>query len=118
MSLSASANNGVPFVGTKYFDFGGVGAYNENYSLSINKNGQAVLKWWSCSSLGCDAKRTLYKGKFKSTIGYTIDGYSWYLKFEKNRVRLLDANGRQEYGCEAAMTGKNTPCIGRYYNPY
>lgn len=120
MSLPALANNGVPFVGTKYFDFGGVPAYHETYSLTINKNGQTNIKVQGCSTVGgCQPSRTLYRGKFKPTIGYTRDGYSWYLKFEKNRVRLLDANGRQKYGCDYVQTDvANNPCVSRYYNSY
>lgn len=114
LSTQAFANNNLPFVGTKRFDFGGVPVYHEGYTLSIKKNGQTKLTKTICYSSHCDRPVTLYSGAFKSMIGFKEDGQQYYIQLTKKQAKLLNRNKQQEYDCDT-VNGNYGPCVSRYY---
>ncbi|MDO5059187.1 MAG: hypothetical protein Q4D82_04505 [Neisseria sp.] len=110
----AAAAANLPFVGTRSFSFGGVPAYNENYTLSIKPNGQTKLTMRICYSEGCDKAATLYSGPFKPLVPFRQDGQAYYLRLGKTEARLLNSKKQQEYDCDS-LNLREGPCVSEYY---
>lgn len=114
-AMQAMASDKPSFIGKRSFNFGGVPAWHEGYELTMQKGGNMLLTKQGCSTVGgCMPKKTLHKGKFKQLVRVNDEGHVYYIRLGKNQAYMLDANKKQEYGCNPA-TINNDPCIGKYY---
>ncbi|WP_394753620.1 hypothetical protein [Crenothrix sp.] len=96
----AIARGKLPFIGTKSFNFSGGTGTGE--SITINKNGSAIIKHY-----GTSGSSVLYKGKFSNHIK-SKDGEEWLLKGDK--IYSL-TNGKIDKDC----MGDGKPCVSDLY---
>lgn len=94
------AQEKLPFIGTKMFNF--MGGTGTGQSITIKKNGSTVIKLH-----GTGSTEILYKGKFSNPI-ILKDGTGWLLK--NNKIYSL-LNGEIENDC----MGDGKPCESELY---
>ena len=94
----------LPFIGTKYFNH--MGGSGTESSLTITKDGKAIIKSYSA---GVHGKTFLdYNGVFKSIIK-TKDRVIYYIKGKT--ISILEENGRIQKGC----MNEEEPCTTEFY---
>lgn len=100
MSNTVVAEEKLPFVGTKTFNF--YGGNGTGQPITIKKNGSTVIKLHGTSDT-----EILYKGKFSNPI-VSKDGTGWLLK--DGKIYSL-TNGKIDNDC----MGDRTPCVSEFY---
>lgn len=104
----ALANNKLPFVGERYFNFAG-GNITERL-ITINKSGHVTIV--STSTTG--EPQTDHQGKYKALM---CDGQICYKIINKNQIALTNKKGQvQRFGCYTA-TGKEIKCVVKLEQP-
>lgn len=85
----------TPFTGTRYFEFGFGAALTITGSISIQKNGNTIIRTESCGHMqtgGTCSKEIEYKGKYKKTMNS-------YKILSNNKIAILDDLGRIDDTC-------------------
>ncbi len=88
----AIAQERLPFIGTKYFNF--IGESGTEESITIEKDGTATLKFYGLISQG-----VIWKGKFSNPLIPFSSGNG--LLFKDEKVYGITGNGELRKGCKS-----------------
>jgi hypothetical protein len=99
----------LPFVGHKYFNFGGGYAAYEEF-INISANGVTEIGTAKPAFGDKDNQQTFYKGPFKKVVKTKYNIY----KIEKNKIFLVDEKGKIRNDCQD-RNGNLIPCEETYH---
>lgn len=85
----------LPFVGKRYFNFGGGYAAYEEF-INISANGETEIGTAKPAFGDKDNQQTYYKGLFKKVVKTKYNIY----KIEKNKIFLVDEKGKIRNNCQ------------------
>ncbi|WP_348946302.1 hypothetical protein ABHF33_07130 [Chitinibacter sp. FCG-7] len=104
LAASSFADTGLPFVGTRYFNF--MGGTGTEQAITIKADGATVIK-----SIGKFGESVIYKGKYKNPLNLK-DGSGYEIKGEM--ITSL-SHGKPEKGCD--LMYEDAPCSTKMYMP-